>query len=66
MYIVMEIQKGADGEIATIVTAFETEAEAFSKWHAVLSVAAQSTVPMHGCVMMRETGEPMRHEYYIH
>ena len=47
-YIVVELQKGQNGKIATITTAYETLNEAESKFFAIMSAAAISDVPQHG------------------
>lgn len=43
MYIVIELQKNGD-QVANIVTAHETENDAYSKYHTILAAAAKSTV----------------------
>ena len=45
MYIVIELQTNADGAIGNIVTAFNSEEQAFSNYHAILSAAAISSLP---------------------
>lgn len=65
MFIVMEIQKTGD-QIATLVNTYATRNEADSKFHTVLAAAAISNVPLHACVMMTETGAPLRYENYVH
>lgn len=63
-YIVMEIQKNAEGSIATLVNAYDTENEALARFHTVLAAAALSGLPLHGCTLLQETGAPMRYEHY--
>lgn len=63
-YIVIEIQKNAEGNISTIITTYDDERAAISKFHTVLAAAAVSGLPLHGCTMMLETGAPLRYEHY--
>lgn len=53
MYTVIEMQDGiVNGNLWT----FETENEAYAKYHSVLAVASVSTVPCHSCVILRQDG----------
>lgn len=65
MYIVIELQK-VNGQVANIVTAHDTLNDAESKYHAVLSAGAVSSVEIHSAVLISEEGFPMRHECYKH
>ena len=40
--------------------------KAKSKYHAVLSAAAVSKVPVHAAVIMTEEGDSIKHESYTH
>ena len=64
MFIVMEIQ--TSDSVATIVQDFPERAEAESRYHAILSAAAISTVPKHGAVMLTDEGEKLKGECYYH
>ena len=55
-YIVVELQKTQEGVVYNIVTEHATLAEAESKYHAVLSAAAISTIPVHSAVLVSEEG----------
>ena len=66
MYIVIELQKNTEGQVANIVTSHDTLAEAESKYFSVLASAAISTVPVHSAIIVSEDGEPVRHMSYNH
>lgn len=66
MYIVIELQKNAEGVVSNIVTAYENLAEAESKYYAVLSAAAVSTIPVHSAIIVSEEGFPVKHQCYKH
>ena len=65
-YIVIEIQANWDGSVGNIVTAHDTRAEAESKYHAVLSAAAISSVMKHSAVIMDEEGAVLGSMCYRH
>ena len=65
-YLVIEIQKAQDGAIGNFVWAFDTLNEAESKYHAVLAVAATSTVYVHSCSLLNETGFCVKAQSYNH
>ena len=66
VYIVVEIQTYADGNVGHIVTTHSSLNEAESKFHQVLAAAAISSVTKHAAILMREEGFPLRHECYTH
>lgn len=66
MYIVIELQKNKDGHVANIVTEHETLAQAQSKYHAVLSAAAVSGIPIHSAILVSEEGFPVEHQCWKH
>ena len=66
MFIVIELQKNENGTVANIVTEHSTQAEAESKYHAVLSAAAVSEIPVHSAVIVSEEGFPLMHQCYKH
>lgn len=65
-YLVIELQTNSDGTVGNLVYAFDTQAEAESKYHAVLSAAAVSTVPVHAAVLMDSTGFFLERKAYKH
>ena len=65
MKAVIEIQKS--GETATpLVQLFDDDAQAKSRYHELLSIAAVSSVPEHSVILVSEEGNYMFHEKYIH
>ena len=65
MYLVIELQ--TTNSITSIAYQFATRQEAEAKFHAVLSAAAVSSVPIHAAVMLDEQGYPARPpEHYEH
>lgn len=65
-FLVIEIQKNSDGTVGNFVWAFDTINAAESKYHAVLSAAAISTIPVHSAVLLNDTGYCVRSQYYTH
>ena len=51
-YLVVEIIQQADGRIAAPVNAFETEAEAKSKFHEIMKRAYASQYPVHSATVL--------------
>ena len=66
MYIVVELQKNAEGIVSNIVTSHTTLAEAESKFYTVLATAAVNDVPVHSAVIISEEGFPVKHQCYKH
>lgn len=66
MYIVIELQKNAEGTVSNIVTDFATLAEAESKYYTILASAAISNVPVHSAIIVSEEGFPVKHQCYKH
>ena len=65
MKAVIEIQKS--GETATpLVQLFTDDAQAKSRYHELLSIAAVSSVPEHSVILVSEEGSYMFHEKYEH
>lgn len=65
MKAVIEIQKS--GDTATpLVQLFENDAQAKSRYHELLSIAAVSSVPEHSVILVSEEGNYMFHEKYTH
>lgn len=63
-YIVIEIQKNAQGQIANLVTSYDTKLEAESHYHTVLAAAALSNLPSHGAVIIDENCVPIAWQCY--
>ena len=65
MKVVIEIQKS--GETATpLVQLFTDDAQAKSRYHELLSIAAVSNVPEHSVILVSEEGNYMFREKYEH
>lgn len=52
MFIIIEIQKDANGIVATIITQQANRDQADSTYHSILASAAISSLPEHGAVML--------------
>lgn len=65
-YAVIELQKDADGKLATLTTTHDTINEAYQKFHQVLAYAAVSTLPLHACTMLDEKGMYIDAGRFIH
>lgn len=65
-FVVVELQKNADGNVANLVTAHDTQEEAESKFHSILAAAAVSTLPCHSAIIVSEEGFPVDHQCYKH
>ena len=66
MFVVIELQKMSETQIANIVTAYESRNEAEQKYHQILSAAAVSSVPVHSATMLEDTGYLIKNECYEH
>ena len=55
-HIVIELQTNEDGTVGNLVYSFDTENEAWAKFHAIMSAAATSALPCHAAVYMRSDG----------
>ena len=65
-YIVIEMQKTAEGQVANLVTDHNTLAEAESKYYTILASAAINDVPVHSAIIVSEEGFPVKHQCYKH
>ena len=65
-YIVIELQKNAEGVVSNIVTSHNSLAEAESKFHSILASAAINDVPIHSAVIVSEEGFPVANKCYMH
>ena len=66
MYIVIELQTNASGQVANIVSTYDTRAQADNKYHTILAAAAVSSVPVHAATMINEEGYPIQCYAYHH
>jgi hypothetical protein len=65
-YIVIELQKNNDGSVGNLVYAFNKKAEAESKYYAILSAAAVSSVPVHSAIIIQEDAVPVTFKSFSH
>lgn len=65
-YLVIEIQKNADGTVGNFVWTFNDINEAESKFHSVLASAAISTIFVHSCALLNEGGFLIKSQSYQH
>lgn len=65
MFIVLELQ-ATEENVSHIFTTYNSQAEAESSYHLVLSAAAVSTIPMHSALLMTAGGQVLRSETYEH
>lgn len=66
MFIVIELQTNADDSVGNFVWAFTTREQAFSKYHAVLSAAAVSALPVHAAVILDNHGLQIAAQAFEH
>lgn len=65
-YIVLEIQDDGNTK-GTIPMVYTDINQAYSQWHHVLSIAAVSTLPYHGCLIIRASDcTALEGKAYIH
>lgn len=64
MFVVIELQKNADGVVSNLVTCHATQIEAESKYYSILASAALSTIPLHSAIVVSEEGFPLMHQCY--
>ena len=66
-YIVIEIQKSADGTIAVPpIGSYDNFFEAMSAYHSILASASVSSVPVHTAVVLNEVGQEIRLDSFDH
>lgn len=63
MYIVIELQTNG-GTTGNFVFAYADLADAYAKYHAILSAAAKSNVEVHTALILTETGGIVRAECF--
>lgn len=65
-YLIVEIQRFANGSVAQQTTVHGNRAEAEQRYHEVLMYAAVSDVAVHSAVMLDDTGRRIKGETYNH
>lgn len=65
-FIVLEITRNSQGNIAVTPSAKETENAAWKKYHQILTTAADSASPLHGAVIMGADGFYIERKVYLH
>ena len=70
-YLVVETQTTLEGKITQISRSYDEKdkdnrAEAEAAWHTILSVAAKSSVPYHGAIILDYKGAPVLYDHYEH
>ena len=65
-YIVIELQTSSQGQSSNIVTAYDSLAQAESKYHTILAAAAVSSVPHHAAVILDHTGMQLAQRCFEH
>jgi len=64
-YIVIEIQKAADGTVAIPpINTYDSFFDALSRYHTILAAAAVSDVPVHTALILNEVGQEVRLDSY--
>ena len=66
MFIVMEIQVFADGNMSTPCYRYNDRYSAEAKYHSILSSASVSALPIHSAVMLTQEGYYIKSEHYEH
>lgn len=65
-YIVIEMQTSEDGRMGMLTYDYEDIMQAESKYYAILSAAAISTLPVHSVVLIDNYGNPLKYQSYTH
>lgn len=65
-YIVLETQTNSDGTLGTLINDYDDQNKAESKYHAILSAAAISTLPKHSAFLLTDAGRLLKSDVYIH
>lgn len=66
MFVVMEIQVFDDGKMSTPCYAYAERNSAEAKYHAILSSASVSALPIHSAVMVTDDGRFIKSESFDH
>ena len=65
-YIILEIQKDAEGNVTYLVNKSNTRNGAESTYFQILAAAAISSVYQHAAVLLTDTGIEIMHQCYVH
>lgn len=65
-YIVLEITRNSQGNIAVTPSAKETEAAAWKKYYQILETATESAAPLHSAVLMGANGFVIERKTFEH
>lgn len=65
-FIVMQCWIDAEGNIGTPVQNFDNEADAWSRYHGILSQAAKSNYVQHGAIIMNQDLFELDHKVFKH
>lgn len=65
-YIVIELQTDKEGSVGNIVSAYDTQEQAESKYHTILAAAAVSQVPVHAATLLTSEGYTLDSKCYTH
>ncbi len=65
-YVVLELQKYADGTVGHLIDKYDDLEHAYSKFFLILSSAALSNVPVHSAVIIDETGMAIQSRSFTH
>lgn len=63
-YIVLEIQTNANGEVATLLTAYNERSAAENKYYTILAAAALSELPVHSAMILTNLGTIVKSETF--
>ena len=63
-YIVLEIQKSAQGAVSTLATTYDDKPHADAGYYSLLAVCALSGLPKHGAMLIGENGNTIKSEMY--
>lgn len=66
MYIALELQTNEAGETGNLVYAYPTQAEAESKYYAILSAAAISKIYLHTAYLLTSDGYMLASKCFQH
>lgn len=66
MYIVIELQTNANGQVGNIVTAYDTLAQAQNKYYTICAYAAVSSIPIHTAIILDSTGMSIAQQCFRH
>ena len=65
-FIVLEITRNAQGNIAVTPSAKESESAAWKKYYQILTTASDSQTPLHSAVIMGADGVIIERKTFVH